>query len=52
MFSMTGLSRAEVTILKDEHHIYLLPSGRLSVTGCKLYLLIFTYGHHANVLEQ
>ncbi|KAI6754755.1 hypothetical protein HG530_012507 [Fusarium avenaceum] len=33
MFSMTGLSRAEVTILKDEHHIYLLPSGRLSVTG-------------------
>ncbi|WZH50066.1 pyridoxal phosphate-dependent transferase [Fusarium acuminatum] len=33
MFSMTGLSRAEVTILKDKHHIYLLPSGRLSVTG-------------------
>ncbi|KAM0193484.1 hypothetical protein ACHAPI_007553 [Fusarium lateritium] len=33
MFSMTGLSRAEVTRLKDEHHVYLLPSGRLSITG-------------------
>ncbi|KAI8660078.1 Aminotran-1-2 domain-containing protein [Fusarium keratoplasticum] len=33
MFSMTGLSRAQVTELREEHHIYLLPSGRLSVTG-------------------
>ncbi|RGP67942.1 putative aspartate cytoplasmic [Fusarium sporotrichioides] len=33
MFSMMGLSRAQVAMLKDEHHIYLLPSGRLSVTG-------------------
>ncbi|OAA60350.1 Aspartate/other aminotransferase [Niveomyces insectorum RCEF 264] len=35
MFSMTGLSRDQVVRLKDEFHIYLLPSGRLSVTGCK-----------------
>lgn len=32
---MTGLSRAQVTELREKHHIYLLPSGRLSVTGCK-----------------
>ncbi|KAF4956728.1 hypothetical protein FSARC_11496 [Fusarium sarcochroum] len=33
MFSMTGLSETEVTKLREKHHIYLLPSGRLSVTG-------------------
>ncbi|KAI8714940.1 Aminotran-1-2 domain-containing protein [Fusarium sp. LHS14.1] len=33
MFSMTGLSRAQVAELREKHHIYLLPSGRLSVTG-------------------
>ncbi|RSL59921.1 hypothetical protein CEP54_007029 [Fusarium duplospermum] len=33
MFSMTRLSRAQVAELREKHHIYLLPSGRLSVTG-------------------
>ncbi|ATZ45342.1 Bcaat2 [Botrytis cinerea B05.10] len=33
MFSMTGLSHTEVSILREKHHIYLLPSGRISVTG-------------------
>ncbi|KAH8901124.1 PLP-dependent transferase [Thozetella sp. PMI_491] len=33
MFSMTGLTRHEVAELKAKHHIYLLPSGRISVTG-------------------
>jgi aspartate aminotransferase len=39
MFSMTGLSRAQVAELREKHHIYLLPSGRLSVTGCKYLAL-------------
>ncbi|KAH6675316.1 pyridoxal phosphate-dependent transferase [Plectosphaerella plurivora] len=33
MFSMTGLSREQVVELREKCHIYLLPSGRLSVTG-------------------
>ncbi|CAI6060307.1 unnamed protein product [Clonostachys chloroleuca] len=33
MFSMTGLSTTQVTAMKEKHHIYLLPSGRISVTG-------------------
>ncbi|KAM0492221.1 hypothetical protein ACHAP8_010084 [Fusarium lateritium] len=33
MFSMTGLARAQVDKLRTDHHVYLLPSGRLSVTG-------------------
>lgn len=37
MFSMTGLTRDQVCELKTKHHIYLLPSGRLSITGCKHY---------------
>jgi hypothetical protein len=35
MFSMTGLSLEQVAVLKDRFHVYLLPNGRLSVTGCK-----------------
>jgi aspartate aminotransferase len=35
MFSMTGLSPEQVAVLKDRFHVYLLPNGRLSVTGCK-----------------
>lgn len=35
MFSMMGLTRDQVDELRTDHHIYLLPSGRLSVTGCK-----------------
>ncbi|KAK4033567.1 pyridoxal phosphate-dependent transferase [Parachaetomium inaequale] len=33
MFSMTGLSPEKVAVLKDRFHVYLLPNGRLSVTG-------------------
>ncbi|GME22327.1 hypothetical protein GTA08_BOTSDO02628 [Neofusicoccum parvum] len=33
MFSITGLSPAQVKVLKEEYHVYLLPSGRISVTG-------------------
>ena len=35
MFSMTGLDQEQIRQLREEHHVYLLPSGRISVTGCK-----------------
>jgi aspartate aminotransferase len=35
MFSMTGLTPEQIRQLREEHHVYLLPSGRISVTGCK-----------------
>jgi aspartate/tyrosine/aromatic aminotransferase len=33
MISYTGLSREHVERLRDEFHIYLLPSGRVSICG-------------------
>ncbi|KAK0609271.1 Aspartate aminotransferase [Lasiodiplodia hormozganensis] len=33
MFSMTGLTPAQVKVLVEKYHVYLLPSGRISVTG-------------------
>ena len=33
MFSYTGLNKDRVSRLRDEFHVYLLPSGRLSVCG-------------------
>ncbi|KAJ5741639.1 hypothetical protein N7533_011048 [Penicillium manginii] len=33
MFSYTGLTKEQVSRLRDEFHIYLLPSGRISVCG-------------------
>ncbi|GFG15836.1 aspartate aminotransferase, chloroplastic [Aspergillus udagawae] len=33
MFSMACLQPAQIRALKDEYHIYLLPSGRISMTG-------------------
>lgn len=35
MFSYTGLSPKQVYALKDKYHIYLLKSGRASISGCK-----------------
>lgn len=35
MFSYTGLTPAQVHSLKDKYHIYLLKSGRASISGCK-----------------
>jgi aspartate aminotransferase len=34
MFSMTGLQPDQIQTLRERNHIYLLPSGRISVTGC------------------
>jgi len=33
MFSYTGLTEAQVTYLKEKHHIYMLKSGRISIAG-------------------
>lgn len=33
MFTYTGLQPDEVAVLKQEHHIYMLPSGRISMCG-------------------
>lgn len=35
MFSYTGLTPKQVYALKDKYHIYLLKSGRASISGCK-----------------
>ena len=33
MFSFSGLSKAQVEILKDQHAVYIVGSGRISVAG-------------------
>ncbi len=33
MFSFTGLTESQCTKLIDEHHIYLLKTGRISLAG-------------------
>lgn len=33
MFSYTGLNKAQVRRLRDEHHVYLMSSGRASIAG-------------------
>lgn len=38
MFSYTGLTPEQVQALKEKYHVYLLKSGRASISGCKLTL--------------
>jgi len=38
MFSYTGLNPEQVQALKEKYHVYLLKSGRASISGCKLTL--------------
>lgn len=45
LFSYTGLNKDRVSRLRDEFHVYLLPSGRLSV--CGLNDENVEYGAHA-----
>jgi len=33
MFTLTRLSEAQVTRLREDEHIYMLPNGRISITG-------------------
>ena len=35
MFSMTCLQPAQIRALREKYHVYLLPSGRISMTGCE-----------------
>lgn len=35
MFSYTGLTLRQVLALREQYHIYLLKSGRASISGCK-----------------
>lgn len=35
MFSYTGLTKDQVKILNQEYHIYMLDSGRISISGRK-----------------
>ena len=36
MFSYTGLTPNQVQALKEKYHVYLLRSGRASISGCKI----------------
>lgn len=38
MFSYTGLTPVEVDLLREKSHIYMLNSGRISISGCKYHL--------------
>lgn len=38
MFSYTGLTPQQVLAMKEKYHIYLLKSGRASVSGCECLL--------------
>lgn len=38
MFSYTGLTAKQVEALKQKYHVYLLKSGRASISGCKHFL--------------
>jgi len=33
MFSLTGLDAAAITDLRDRHHVYLPPDGRINIAG-------------------
>lgn len=35
MFSYTGLTPKQVQLLKEKYHVYMLKSGRASISGCK-----------------
>jgi aspartate aminotransferase, cytoplasmic len=44
MFSYTGLSPFEVKTLRERFHIYLLNSGRISISGCKFLFTVLGLG--------
>lgn len=51
MFSYTGLTSTQVIRLRQKYHIYLLSSGRASISGCEFYYLLtfeslITPSHH------
>ena len=34
MFSYMGLTKSQAVMLRENHHIYLLDTGRVALTGC------------------
>ncbi|MEO1228293.1 MAG: amino acid aminotransferase [Myxococcota bacterium] len=50
MFSMSGLSRAQVDALRDEHSIYIVGSGRINVAGLTTETLDYVCEAMAKVL--
>lgn len=49
MFSMTSLQPNQIRILREEYHVYLLPSGRISMTGCEYRNLVEHVWPEANM---
>lgn len=41
MFTYIGLSEAQVIAIRAKYHIYMLKSGRISISGCK-FLVHYT----------
>lgn len=35
MFSYTGLTVDQALAIRERHHVYMLQSGRISLSGCK-----------------
>lgn len=35
MFTYVGLSEKQVAKITSSHHVYMLKSGRISISGCK-----------------
>ncbi|PMD32534.1 hypothetical protein L207DRAFT_440004, partial [Hyaloscypha variabilis F] len=44
MFSYTELTEPQVASIQNNHHIYMLKSGRISIAGCKVPCLILPLG--------
>lgn len=49
MFSMTSLQPNQIRILREEYHVYLLPSGRISMTGCEYRNFVELVCNEANM---
>lgn len=39
MFTYIGLSEAQVFAIRAKYHIYMLKSGRISISGCKFLFI-------------
>lgn len=52
MFTMSGLTTNQVSDLRQKYHIYLLPSGRISVTGLTDSNVAYVADSIAAVLQQ
>jgi aspartate aminotransferase len=35
MFTYVGLSESQVFAIRERHHVYMLKSGRISISGCE-----------------